>query len=129
MRYSIWDFVDAHGGSLIYEWALRRSKRDRAKLNQRFDRLAQVDFQLAVNSRLLAGPIYKHVYKMQIHGEVQMRPLLCRGPISNETEYTLLRGATERDGVLTPGAKEQAELDRATILSFPARRKPHARIR
>lgn len=125
----LWDFLDRRGRSVILEWAKQQTKRDRATLNQRFDRLMQVDYELAINSNLLAGPIYKHVYKMQIHGEVQLRPLLCRGPISNESEYTLLRGALERDRVLTPGAKEEAELNRAAVVASPAvRRRQHARI-
>jgi hypothetical protein len=129
MPQSLWDFLDNRGRNVILQWARIQTTRDRGMLNQRFDRLVQIDFGLAITSKLLAGPIYKHIYKMQIHGDVQLRPLLCRGPINNDAEYTLLLGATERDRKLTPRAKEQAELNRAQVLASPStRRTRHERI-
>jgi hypothetical protein len=130
MARLLWDFLDNRGFNVINVWGLAQTKRDRGMLNQRFDRLVQVDFALAVGSKLLAGPIHKHVYKMQIHGEVQLRPMLCKGPIKNDDEYTLLLGASERNGKLVPlSAKSDAENNRATVLASPlTRRKAHERI-
>ena len=86
--YRLWDFLTERGENVILEWAKdnRLTVRDRAALNQKFARLAQIDFDLAIQTKLLAGPIYKHVYKMVIHGDVMLRPMLCRGPINNERE-------------------------------------------
>src|SRR5437016_510013 len=85
----LWDFLSARGENVILRWVRddRLTKRDRAVLNQKLDRLTQIDFGLATGTKLLAGPIYKHVYKLVIHADVMLRPLLCRGPINNESEY------------------------------------------
>lgn len=126
----LWDFLDNQGRNVILGWGKQQTKRDRGMLNQRFDRLIQVDFQLAISSKLLAGPIYKHVYKMQLHGDIQLRPMLCKGPVKNDDEYTLLLGAEERDRKLVPSnAKKDAESNRETVLGSPeTRRKTHERI-
>lgn len=88
----IWDYVDHRGENAILKWARdkRLSKRDRAILNQKIRRLAQMDFDLAINSKLPAGPVHEHIYKLRAKGSVQLRPMLCRGPLENETEYVVL---------------------------------------
>lgn len=106
----------------------RLTARSRAMLNQKFDRLCQMDFQLAVGTKLLAGPIHKHVYKLVIHSDVMLRPMLCKGPINVDAEYTLLLGAVEKGGKLPAGSKERAESNRETILKDPTRRCSHVRI-
>lgn len=97
-------------------------------LNQKLARFQQIDFELAIGTKLLAGPIYQHIYKLVIHGDVMLRPMLCRGPIEPEAEYTLLVGAIERGGKLPKGAPQQAEENRQTVLDDPARRARHERI-
>lgn len=130
MAKMLWDFLDNRGDNVIKTWGAAQTKRDRGMLNQRFDRLVQVDFELAVGSNLLAGPIYGRVYKMQIHGDVQMRPMLCKGPLRNDDEYTLLLGAIERGRKLVPAsAKKDAEYNRGLVVASPlTRRKTHERI-
>src|SRR5947209_15391252 len=127
-RYKLFDFLTDRGRSIIQEWVKdeRLSTRDRAALNVRFKRIRQVDFELAIGS-LISGPIYKHVYKCVIHATVMLRPLLCRGPIKMEDEYTLLLGAIERNRKLPKGAEEQAEENRQTVVDYPTRRRPHER--
>ena len=97
-------------------------------LNQKRRRLAQIDYDLAIDTKLLAGPIYKKIYKLVIHGDVMLRPMLCRGPVNNDQEYTFLIGATERDWKLSTGSKEQADQRRAIVLNNPLRRTPYERI-
>lgn len=123
--YQIWDFKDVRDRNVISEWAKLLTKQDQAKLNQKIKRLSQMDFDLAKDTKLLAGPIYKHVYKLVIHGNIMLRPLLCRGPINNEREYTLLLPAVEVSWKLPPGAVEQAEENREIVISDPNRRVPH----
>lgn len=127
MQYQIWDFIDSRGRNVIREWVNdeRLTKRDRAALNQKIKRLAQIDFELARNTKLLAGPIYRHIYKLVIHGDVMLRPMLCKGPIGIETEYSLLLGAIERGGKLPAGSAEQAEENREVIIRDHQRRIPH----
>jgi hypothetical protein len=97
-------------------------------LNQKFRRLAQVEYQLAIETKLLSGPIYKNIYKLVIHGQVMMRPMLCRGPRENEAEYTILLGTTERDWKLPKGAMEQADQRRTIIENDFSRRCIHEHI-
>lgn len=128
-QYQLYDFLDDRGRSVIQEW-VRREKltvRDRAALNIRFKRIRQVDFVLAQKS-LISGPIHKHVYKCVIHGDVMLRPMLCRGPFKAEEEYTLLLGAIERDRKLPKGSVEQAEQNRDTLIAYPTKRRPHEGI-
>ncbi len=129
-RYRLWDFITRRGTNVILEWvkADRLTRRDRAQLNQKLRRLTQEYFALAIGTKLLCGPIYKHIYKLVIHGDVMLRPMLCRGPIDNEREYTLLLGAVETGGKLPSGSKERAEENRTTVLQDPGRRTEHERI-
>jgi hypothetical protein len=128
----LWVFLSPRPRSenLILRWVRdeRLTTRDRAMLNQKLDRLRQLDYDLAIGTKLLAGPIYKHIYKLIIHGDVMLRPLLCRGPIDSEAEYTLLLGAIEKGGKLPKGAPQQAEENRLVVLSDPSRRAKHERI-
>lgn len=117
----------------MHVWAndRRLSKRDRAIFNQKLDRLLQMDFKLAWDTKLLDGPVSKskHVYKLVIHGDVMMRPMLCRGPVDNEVEYTLLFGAIEKDRKLHPkDCIDRALENRSCILNDRTWRGKHERI-
>lgn len=126
----LWDFTDEKGRNVITEWGRQQTTRDQAKLDQKFDRLAQIDFALASGTKLLVGPIdkQKHIYKMKIRGDVQLRPMLCKGPVDKGNEYTLLIGAIEKGSKLRPSAAE-AEKHRAILVSDPRRRCGHVRIK
>jgi len=126
----LWDFLSARGENVILRWVKddRLTVSDRAKLNQKLDRLSQVEFSLAIDTKLLAGPIHKDIYKLVIHGDVMLRPMLCRGPVDPLGEYTLLLGAVETGGKLPKGSKEKAAENREAVLSDPSRRCLHVRI-
>ena len=126
----LWDFLDERNKNVILQWVTddKLTTRDRAKLNQKISRLAQMDYGLAINTKLLAGPIYGHVYKLRVKGSVQLRPILCRGPIANDEEYTFLVGAVETGGKLPVGSKEKAEARRSMVLNDANRRCQHKRI-
>jgi hypothetical protein len=83
-----------------------------------------MDHELAIGTKLLQGPIYRHIYKLKIHGDTMLRPLLCRGPVHNEREYTLLAGAKEENFILAPAdAPEVAEERRGQVIRNPAERR------
>jgi hypothetical protein len=128
--YKLWDFVSPRGENMILRWVRdeRLTVRARAALNQKLDRLVQMDFDLAIETKLLAGPIYGNIYKLVIHAGVMLRPTLCRGPLNNSREYTLLLGAIEKGGKLPRGSEEKAAENRGIILADPARRREHERI-
>ncbi len=129
-EYRLWDFLDARQKNVIIQWVKDKklTSRDRAILNQKIRGLAQMEYSLAIQTKLLAGPIYRHIYKLVIHGDVMLRPMLCRGPVENDREYTFLLGAIETGGKLPEGSKEKAEEHREVILNDHTRRCAHARI-
>lgn len=82
--------------------------------------------------QLLAGPIkhYAHIYKMKINGQVALRPLLCRGPIRNDEEFTMLKGATEVGWKWNPSnAPVIATERRQEVMDNPSHRRcNHVRV-
>jgi hypothetical protein len=126
-QFQLWDYVDANGENEIEEWTAKLGKVERTKLNVRLDLLQKNGKDLLPN--ILAGPIIDHVYKLRVHGSVQLRPLLCLGPIENDKEFTLLVGATERGSKLKPvGVEKKAIERRQTIINEPKRRVKHVRV-
>lgn len=109
------------------EWSLGLQKSDLARLNRKLKMLEDNGPELG--PKLLAGPIkgHPHIYKIRIDGRVALRPLLCKGPIDNDGEFTLLMGAFERGRKWVPSnAPGVAEARRQEVLSDPrARRCQH----
>jgi hypothetical protein len=126
-KWRIYDYLDAGGNNVIKKWTGDLQKRERIKLNQKLDMLEQYGPELP--PQLLAGPIFDHVYKLKVQGNPKLRPLLCKGPINNEVEYTLLVGAKEIQWKLEPDdAEEQAATNRQAIIDNPLRRCKHERV-
>jgi hypothetical protein len=128
MAWSLFDFTSERGDSIIQEWVAseKLSRRDIGQLNQKLDMLRTAGPSLP--PKLLAGPIYKHVYKLIVHGDRMLRPFLCKGPFDMEGEYTLLLGAIEANSKLDRHPSE-AEENRQTIISNPKRRCDHERYK
>lgn len=126
MPWELFDFTSERGDSLVKEWvaAEKLSRRDVAQLNQKLDMLRVAGPSLP--PKLLAGPIYKHIYKLIIHGDRMLRPFLCKGPFEMENEYTLLLGAIEVNSKLDRHPSE-AESNRAILINDPTRRRKHER--
>lgn len=125
--YVLYDFSDKQKRSVIREWVNSGlTRRSRAALNQKLDMLATTGMGLAPH--LLAGPIKKtkHIYKLVIHADVMLRPMLCKGPFQMDSEFTLLIGATEVQWKLTPDPSK-AVFNRDVLLADPERRVPHER--
>jgi len=124
--WTLFDYINEHGVNEIAEWTRRLEKRQRVKLNQKLDMLQKHGPDLP--PQLLAGPISPHIYKLKVKGNVQLRPMLCKGPISNDDEFTLLLGAIETGDELDHSPEEAARI-RETIIADPRnRRRLHERI-
>lgn len=109
---------------MIGEWVRGLSTTDRAKFKQKVKALSEMEYELALGTKLLQGPIYQHIYKLKIHGQIMMRPLLCRGPFDNDSEYTLLVGAKEVNFKLVPlEAPAEAERNRQRVIEDPINRR------
>jgi|SRR5579872_499905 len=126
MVWDLFDFTTENCRSIIREWVSteRLSRRDIGQLNQKLDMLRIAGPTLP--PKLLAGPIYKHIYKLIVHGDRMLRPFLCKGPLEMEQEYTLLLGAIEADWKLDRHPSE-AENNRSLVIADPGRRRPHER--
>lgn len=91
-KWKIYDYVDPDKGNLIRSWALGLQKKERAKLNVRLDALAFHGDELIPG--ILSPTGVRSIFKLKIHGQVQLRPMLCVGP-GDELAFTLLLGAFE----------------------------------
>lgn len=132
-RMTLWDVLSQRSENEIQRWVkdVRLSIRDIGLLNQKLDRLTQLEFKLAIHTNLLNGPLpaERHIYKLKVRGDVPLRPLLCRGPFDLEREYTLLQGAREIGGRFDPAdAPARAEKNRRAIIQDKNRRCLHERI-
>jgi hypothetical protein len=127
-EFELYDYVARDGTNAFKAWTKTLQKDELAKLNQKLDMLRR---EPELPPLLLAGPLErKPIYKLRINGRVALRPMLCKGPIDNDSEFTLLMGATERDRVLDPeDAVDQAADRRAEVIANPTRRRtPHERV-
>ena len=124
MSWDLYDYVNLHGQNEFKEWCGALQKQDLAKLNLRLDLLEEKGPDLL--PKMLAGPLrgQRHIYKLTINGRVALRPLLCKGPVNNNSEFTLLMGATERDWQYDPrDAPASAEAKRQEVLQDPNTRR------
>ena len=120
----IYEYTDRHGVGVITDWMRRRLQRvQRVRLASKIDLLSRIDAGLQAS--FVKGPIGGHIYKLKVlAGRVQLRPMLCKGPIDNANEWTLLFPAIERGDQLEPAdAVEKAEARRQEIIADRRRRK------
>ena len=123
-----YDYVNEHGQNEFKEWTLGLEKPQRAKLNEKIDKLALYGDQLY--PEMLSGTTVAGIQKLRAKGNVQLRPLLCNGPIDIKHEYTLLMGAKEVGGQWVPkGAPSKAaKLKAEVIKNHTKRRTKHERV-
>jgi len=126
----IYDFVSKSLINEISHWADKSSLsvRDRAAFDQRLFLLGSIDRELALDTKLLNGPLRKagNLYKMKITADKQLQPHLCTGPSNHSFEYTLLSGAIERDGKLNPSnVQDQSCARRELVKEHPNERREH----
>lgn len=101
----------------------------RAKLNLKLDMLRMHGDTLF--PQLLTGTDTPGILKLRVKGNVQLRPMLCKGPLAVEKEYTLLVGATEVGGKLKPkGVDATAAKRKQEVAADPKNRRiEHERVR
>jgi hypothetical protein len=126
-RWRIYEYLE-DGRSAIHKWLKEENitERDRGQLVAKMDMLAKDGTDLWPG--LLAGPIASkkqpkklkpsHIYKLVVHGQRMLRPLLCRGPVDMNGEFTFLIGAIEKGNVLNADAID-AELRRQEVIADP----------
>lgn len=127
MPFLIYDYLDEHGKNAIQPWIDSLQVKERGKLNQMLDKLQM--HGVALRPQMLAGTNEPGISKLRIHGKVQLRPLLCSGPVHVDAEYTILSGAKEVGGMLVPkGIEKVAASRKLEVKASPTtRRKLNAR--
>ena len=128
MPYILYDYIDANGVNVFRKWSLSLQPKERGKLNVKLD-------MLRINGKdllpaILTGTDVPGILKLCVKGQVQLRPLLCFGPIKVKTEFTLLMGAKEVGGKIKPNkAFETADSYKQHVIADPKnRRVPHERV-
>lgn len=125
--WALFEFLTPRGQGVIEEWikGQRLQVKAIARLNQKLDLLRASGPDLPPS--LLAGPIDTHIYKLRVKApRMQLRPLLCRGPLNMRAEFTLLFGAIERNNKLIPkNAIDKAIENRQILIQDNTRRRPH----
>lgn len=134
MPFKLYDFMNMKGENEFKEWTKNLETRERAKLNEKLDKLQQHGDGLF--PEILTGTPVAGIQKIRVKGKVQLRPLLCKGPLLDETgqiedAYTLLMGAKEiGDKWSPPTAPEKANKKKQEVVdSRGTRRCDHERVR
>lgn len=127
MPHLLYDFIDGGGANPVLQWLKGLQKADLGKLNAKLDMLIQHGSGL--RPQTLAGTDMPGISKIRVHGKVQLRPLLCEGPIAVGDEFTLLCGATEIGSKLYPkGVLDTASTRKQQVIASPdTRRVQHVR--
>jgi len=126
-KFALFDYTDKNGNNDIKAWTLGLQKNQRARLNAKLDMLTEHGLELFPH--VLTDTPTPGIQKLRVKGNVQLRPMLCKGPINNENEFTLLIGATERDSRFVPDKADEKASDRKKIIiENPYRRCPHERV-
>lgn len=127
MPYELFDHVLPNGHNDFQEWTSRLQIKERAKLNEKIDKLLMEGE--ALRPVLLSDCGESGIYKLRIQGGVKLRPRLCRGPIQVDAEYTFLAGAKEVQSKDVPSNANQLAKDRkVAIVADPTRRVEHEKV-
>ncbi|HVC46285.1 MAG TPA: hypothetical protein VND90_03470 [Terracidiphilus sp.] len=126
-KWTIFDYVDPVEGNLFKAWSSCLQKKELAKLNNRLDALSTHGPELIPG--ILSPTGLASIFKLKIHGNVQLRPLLCEGPGRGEEAFTLLLGAFEVSNDYVPiGAPLIASRMRESLIKDMRRRVIHERV-
>lgn len=129
MPFELYDYVDAAGVNVIAEWTKGLQKKERGKLVSKLDLLREHGSELF--PQMLTGTDTPGILKLRVHGNVQLRPLLCDGPIEIGKEFTLLLGAKEVGSKLVPAdADRLADINKTAVKAAPEKRRiKHEHVR
>nr|WP_281719946.1 hypothetical protein [Nitrosomonas nitrosa] len=129
MSYKLYDYINQNGRNEFKEWTEKLQLKELAKLNERLDKLEQHGKDLL--PQMLSDTSEVVLKKLKVRGQVQLRPLLCYGPIDTDREFTLLKGAKEIQSKWEPkDAIKKALKKRQEVINNPgARRRSHEQVK
>ncbi|UOD28810.1 hypothetical protein INH39_25715 [Massilia violaceinigra] len=128
MKFELYDFITVREINEFKKWTAGLQKKDRAKLNHKIDQLALTG--TALHPHVLTDTEVPGIHKLRIQGNPKLRPLLCNGPGSINSEFTFLLGAKEVGGGWDPTkAPEKAKLNKEILKNDITRRRiKHERV-
>lgn len=86
------------------------------KLEEKIDKLSMVGDEL--RPIILSGTDMPGIQKIKVQGNPKLRPLLCKGAVNINTEYTLLIGAKEVSFKLVPtGCLAKADSNKSKLIN------------
>jgi hypothetical protein len=113
------DYLHPHRGNLMKGWSQRLQKKEKAKLNARIDALALHGTSLIPG--IVSPTGIASIFKLKVHGKVQLRPMLCEG--AGLAAFTFLLGAIEvQDDYVPAGAPQTAGEYRTDLMTDPVRK-------
>jgi len=126
-EFNLYDYKDENNNNEFEKWTKKLQKVEIAKLNLRLDMLKHKGLELFPG--ILTGTPTAGILKLRIKGKTQLRPMLCKGPIDKDNEFTLLIGAIERGSKFIPSkADETANARKNKIIKNTTQRCNHARV-
>jgi hypothetical protein len=129
MPYTLYDHIDEDGANEFLAWSQSLEKAQRGALNSKLDMLQRHGPELMPS--ILSDCGKAGLKKLRVKGNVQLRPLLCFGPVSRDAEFTLLFGAKEVQSKWVPSdALDQADKRKSAVSKDPTnRRRIHERVK
>ena len=100
MTFKLFDYCNPAGANEFKAWTQALQPVQRGKLNAKLDMLKMLGVGLL--PEILTGTDTPGILKLRIKGNVQLRPMLCKGPIDVDEEFSLLVGAIEVGRKLKP---------------------------
>lgn len=129
MSFQLFDYRGLDGTNEFKSWTQSLQSTERGKLDAKLDMLQLMGFRLL--PEVLTGTDVPGVLKLRVKGKVQLRPMLCKGPINMESEFSLLIGAIEVGNKLKPANAPSVAADRKEVIRRDPdnRRVSHERVR
>lgn len=120
MTFLLFDYLNIKGLNEFKGWSSKLQKNQKAKLDEKLTKLEL--YGQSLYPQLLTDSPVPGIQKLRITaGNVQLRPLLCRGPINIRQEYTLLMGAKEIGSEWSPkDAPKTANSKRQLVITSPS---------
>lgn len=128
MKFEIYDYVDTGGTNEFKSWTEGLQKSERGKLREKIDKLRMHGDDLFPH--MLTDSGVPGIHKLRVQGKVKLRPLLCKGPIGIDIEYTMLFGAKEIGDKWSPkSAPDIANTKKKEVAADPtSRRIAHEKV-
>ena len=122
----LFEYLDRRGIGVYTAWYRTLQKPQQAALDAKLD-VVRAGGNLPPN--LFRGPVryqgqhYANTYKLTVNRGGALRPLVCKGPIDCDNEWTILVPVIEVGNRYPPGVFQDAEDRRLEIIADPSRRR------